>query len=160
MAALRDDFVMRQIDRLRAQVAGLLNEPRPPGAIDQALQLALSLQVKLFPVDASQFLTLAPAAQFEHLIRGRPEADAAELTATYAELLFHTATLYEFADRLEFASGARQLALQLALLSEQRFRTDAAARLVALLASAATRGELASDVQSLLADFERRRGPA
>lgn len=156
MAGMREDYVLRGIDRLRVLVAGLLNPPRASAKIDEALQLALELQTKLFPIDAGSFLAMPPAAQFDRLRLKLSEEEAAEKCATYAELLFHTATLYDFSDRHDLASGARQLSLHIALLTEQAFGSEDAHRLAALLASGVSRRELAVPVRQLLEDFEKR----
>lgn len=155
MAGQRDNYVLREIDRLRVLIASLLNPPRTPAKVEEGLRLALSLQTKLFPIAAGNFLALPPAAQFDRLRLKLSADEAAEKCATYAELLFHTATLYDFSDRHDLASGARQLSLHIALLTEDAFGSEDARRLAALLASAVNRRELAPAVHELLEQFEK-----
>ena len=156
MAGQRQDYLVREIGRLRVMITGLLNPPRTPAKIEEALLLTLDLQTKLFPIPAEQFLALDAAAQFERLGQNLSDEDAAEECATYAELLFHTATLYDFSDRHDLATGARQLSLHIALLTHDAYGNEDAHNLVTILATAIDRDELAAPVRELLEDFEQR----
>jgi hypothetical protein len=154
MSGYREDYLLRETARLRALVARALADHRE-GEVDEALRLALDLQVKLFPMPPEQFLRLEADEQFKQLTRGLAPEDAAEKTQTYAELLVHAATLYEVKGRIDFALGARQLALHLALLGVLELDDTPAVSTVRLLARALEGEHLHAPVQELLAEFHR-----
>lgn len=156
MAGQREDFLLREISRLRVLVAALLNR-RSPADVDQALELALALQVKLFPIAPERFLALDAAEQFRQLAAGLPPAEAAEKVQTLSELLFHAATLYDFKDRPDFAAGARQLSLHLALLAALELDDTAGDATIALLRQGLGDEPLHAPVRELLEEFDRQR---
>lgn len=156
MAGQREDYLLREISRLRVLVAALVNDQRP-GDLDHALELALGLQVKLFPNPPAEFLALDAAEQFNRLVAGLPSEAAAEKVQTYAELLFHAAALYEFKDRTDLANGARQLSLHMALLAALELGDTAGDGMIALLRRSLAGEHLHAPVQELLADFDRLR---
>ncbi|MCM2276174.1 MAG: hypothetical protein NDI75_15405 [Candidatus Didemnitutus sp.] len=155
MGAQRDDYLLREIDRLRALVAALCDARDLPLEVERGLRLAFDLQTKLFPLPPERFLALDAATQFERLRDQLPDDLARERCATYAELLFHTATLYDFADRAELAAGARQLSLHQILLTHRTCGDEETAQLAELIASACPREELAVPVAALLDEFYR-----
>ena len=114
--AAREDYLVRQLDLLRQFVARLVRDRRPD-EVEAALLQAFALQERLLPLPAAEFLRLDAAGQFAALARGRPADAAAERCLAYAELLVHTATLYDLRGRDDLATGARQLALHLAALA-------------------------------------------
>lgn len=156
MAGQREDYLLREISRLRVLVAALVNDRRP-GDLDHALELALGLQVKLFPNPPAEFLALDAVEQFNRLIAGLPNDAAAEKVQTYAELLVHAATLYEFKDRADLAHGARQLSLHMALLAALELGDRAGDGTIALLRQLLAGEHLHAPVQELLAEFDRTR---
>lgn len=115
MAAVRQDYLLAQIDLLRQFVARLLRS-RDRAGLDEALRLALGLQEKLFPLPVPEFLQLDVDAQLSALRKGETPTHGCEKGLIYAQLLHETASLYEFRGRPDLAAGARQLALQIALL--------------------------------------------
>lgn len=140
---------MREIARLRALVAALLHR-RTPGEIEQALQEALNLQVRLFPLPVEQFLALDAPSQFERLAASSP--DPAEQVNSFVELLVHTATLYDLKGLDDLARGARQHALHLALLAALQLGSDDSAQ----FARAIRRGVNEAECQPPLQDLWRR----
>lgn len=156
MAGQREDYLLREISRLRVLVAAVVNDRRP-GDLDHALELALGLQVKLFPNPPVEFLALEAAEQFRRLIAGLPREAAAGKVQTYAELLFHAATLYDFKDRPDLALGARQLALHMALLAALELGDTVGDGTIALLRRSLAGEHLHAPVQELLAEFDRKR---
>lgn len=159
MAGQRQDYLLREIARLRELVARALNDRRG-GNVDEALRLALDLQVKLFPLPPEQFLQLDAAEQFNRLVKGIPHDYAAEKVQTYAELLVHAASLYEIKDRADYALGARQLALHLALLGVLELEDDDGVELVRLLRCLLAGEHLHAPVQELVTEFDRVHPPA
>lgn len=156
MAGQREDYLLREIGRLRVLVTALLNERRPDD-VEHALELALSLQVKLFPVSPHEFLALDAVAQFEALRRGLADDEAAEKVQTYAELLFHAATLYDFKERHDLATGARQLSLHMALLAALELHDTAGDSTVELLRQGLEGEHLHAPVLELLEQYDRSR---
>lgn len=154
MGAERYDFLLREISRLRLLAVALLNDHDDADA-DQVLELALRLQVQLFPLPAAEFLALDAATQFEALTRGLAPDAAAEKILTYTELLVHAASAYDALGRTDFALGARQLALHHALLAALRLDDEAAASTVALLRQSLAGEQLHGPVQELAAEFDR-----
>lgn len=132
MANARQDYLLRQMELLRQFVARLVNDHRP-AEVEQALQLSLSLQEKLMPRPAAEFLQLDAAAQFSALSRHESPEDAAEKCLTFSELLVHTASLYELRGRDDLALGARQLALHIATLAALEHHDEVARQNVGLL---------------------------
>jgi hypothetical protein len=157
MAGHRQDFVEREIARLRTFVA-TLSPDTAPAEIERALRLALDLQAGLFPLPAAEFLALEAPAQLEKLSAGQHPDDAAERRGKFIELLTHTAGLYALLGRDDFAAGARRHALHLALLDDASGPTDASARLVELLRAGLDEAALSAPVRSLLASFDGRAG--
>jgi hypothetical protein len=156
MAGQREDYLLREIGRLRLLVAAVVNERRP-GALDHALELTLGLQVKLFPHPPAEFLALDAANQFNRLVAGLPNEAAAEKVQTYAELLFHAATLYDCKDRPDLATGARQLSLHMALLAALELNDTAGDNTIGLLRRGLEGEHLHAPVRELLERFDRAR---
>lgn len=153
MASPREDYLLRQMDLLRQFVARLVNDRRP-AEIEQALQLSFTLQERLMPLPATEFLRLDAAAQFEALSRNEAAAAAAERCLTYSELLVHTATLYDLRGREDLSAGARQLALHIAALAALEHRDAAAQAQVGLLRRLVDETELHPPVRELLARLD------
>ena len=156
MAGQRQDYLLAEMNRFRERIAAALNE-RQPDAITRALQLALELQVKLFPLPAPEFLALPPAEQFARFGQSLPANVAREAREHYVELLFYTATLYDMQDKVELATGARQLALHLALLAALRDRSAAAMELIEPLQLLLPREQIAPDVEALQREYSARK---
>lgn len=157
MSAYREDYLLREIVRLRTLVAALL-ERDDAKSVDPALQLALGLQEKLFPLPPSEFLALDALEQFKRLSSGLPRDAAAEKIQTYVELLVHAASLYELKDRPELALGARQLALHQALLGALELEDETADATILLLLRSLAGEHLHAPVRDLVMRFEQSRG--
>ncbi|MBA4138016.1 MAG: hypothetical protein C0518_11920 [Opitutus sp.] len=156
MAGQREDYLIREMARLRILVAALLDR-RNPADVDHALELSLAMQVKLFPLPAREFLSLDAADQFNRLCTNRPADEAAESVLTYAELLVHTATLYDCKERTDLATGARQLALHMALLVALELHDPAGDNTVDLLRRSLAGEQLHAPVHELLGAYDRSR---
>ena len=109
MPGQRKDYVMDQIELLRQFVARLAGDHSRVG-LEEALQLSLHLQEKLFPLPAPEFLGLPVDEQIAALRRGESPATGRDKCLAYARLLRETASIYEFRGRPDLAAGARQLA--------------------------------------------------
>lgn len=129
MPGQRKDYILDQIELLRQFVARLTID-RDPAGLEEALQLSLNLQEKLFPRPAPEFLVLPVDAQVDALRTGESPATGRAKCLTYARLLQQTASLYEFRGRPDLAAGARQLALHVALTLAVASPADDAATLV------------------------------
>lgn len=129
MPGQRKDYILDQIELLRQFVARLTIDRNPAG-LEEALQLSLNLQTKLFPRPAPEFLALPVDAQIDALQAGAAPAVGRDKCLTYACLLQQTASLYEFRGRPDLAAGARQLALHVALTLAVASPADDAAALV------------------------------
>ncbi|MDI1249279.1 MAG: hypothetical protein PSV13_10490 [Lacunisphaera sp.] len=129
MPGQRKDYILDQIELLRQFVARLTIDRNPAG-LEEALQLSLNLQAKLFPRPAPEFLALPVDAQIDALQAGATPAVGRDKCLTYARLLQQTASLYEFRGRPDLAAGARQLALHVALTLAVASPADDAATLV------------------------------
>jgi hypothetical protein len=114
MPAQRQDYILGQIQLLREFVARLLRR-REAAGLSEALQLALHLQEKLFGRPAADFLKLEVNEQLAALKLGESTEAGRDKCLAYATLLKETAALYDLIDRPELATGARQLALHVAL---------------------------------------------
>ena len=114
MAGQRQDYILRQIEVLRKAVSQLAGTG-DGGGLEQALQLALNLQEKLFAMPAADFLRQTIDEQIASLMKGESKATGQDKCVAYAELLRETARLYDYRDRNDLAAGARQLALQVVL---------------------------------------------
>lgn len=116
MPGLRQDYILRQIELLRQFVARLCSD-RDERSLDEALNLSLHLQARLFPLPVADFLQLDADAQHAALVANESPGTAREKCLAYAALLRETATLYDLRGRDDLARGARQLALHVALLT-------------------------------------------
>lgn len=152
MAGQRKDYILDQIELLRQFVARLTIDRNPAG-LEEALQLSLNLQAKLFPRPAPEFLALPVDAQIAALQAGATPATGRDKCLTYARLLQQTASLYEFRGRPELAAGARQLALQVALTVAVASPADDAATLVSELLARLDPLDLHPPVRELLDRF-------
>lgn len=86
MAGQRQDHLLRQIDLLRKFVAQSAGSG-DTGGLEQALQLALHLQEKLFPMPAADFLRQTVDGQVASLRAGENKAAGHAKCLAYAELL-------------------------------------------------------------------------
>lgn len=157
MATARQDYLLRQMELLRQFMARLAHDHRP-AEVEQALQLSLTLQEKLMPLPAADFLQLDAAAQLAALSRHEQPEDAAEKCLTYAELLVHTAGLYDLRGRDDLALGARQLALHIATLAALEHGDAAARENVALLRLLVPDENLHPPVRELLRRLDETAG--
>ena len=114
MASQREDYIIGQIQLLRQFVARLLRR-REEAGMHEAIQLALYLQEKLFGRPAAEFLRLEVSEQIAALKLGESKEAGHAKCLAYATLLKETATLYQIRNQDDLASGARQLALHVAL---------------------------------------------
>jgi hypothetical protein len=157
MAAVRQDYILRQIDLLRQFVARLAGK-NEAATLEQALQLAMNLQEKLFAMPAVEFLQKPVDEQVAVLMAGESKAAGQTKCLTYAELLQHTAKLYQFRGRDDLAAGANQLALQVVLhvaLDEPVDPEGVRAQVTDLLA-AVDPLELHAPTREMLDEFVRR----
>ncbi len=156
MAGQRQDYILREIELLRQFVARLARDRNPAG-LDEALRLSFSLQEKLFPLPAAEFLVLPVDEQIAALRAGESSAGGQEKCLTYARLLRETASLYEYRGRADLAAGARQLALQVALSAAlEESAVAAAATLVRDLLPLVDPGQLHPPVRGRLDLFLAR----
>ena len=114
MPAQRQDYILGQIQLLGQFVARLLRR-RDEAGIQEAIQLALHLQEKLFIMPAAQFLRLEVGEQIAALKLGESKEAGHNKCLSYATLLKETAALYELNSKHDLAAGARQLALYVVL---------------------------------------------
>ncbi|MBI2498049.1 MAG: hypothetical protein HYV75_09140 [Opitutae bacterium] len=156
MAGQRQDYILSEIERLRLFVARLTGS-RDGAGLEEALRLAFSLQEKLFPRPAAEFLQLAVDDQIAALRAGESPAGGREKCLTYARLLAETATLYGLRGREDLAAGARQLALQITLTAALEETADGpAAALVRSLHPLVDREQLLPPVRERLELFLAR----
>lgn len=153
MAEQRRDYLLQQTELLRQFVARLLRD-RDTARIDEALQLAISLQERLFPIPAPQFLALEADEQIARLQAHESPDTGREKCATYATLLAESATLYELRGRDDLATGARQLALHVTLLTAGNQPTAATRQTVGRLINDLDGAPLHAPVAALLSEFE------
>jgi hypothetical protein len=153
MSGIRRDYLLNQIDLLRQFVARLVDGGANAG-LDDMLQLAFSLQEKLFGMPPAEFLTKEVSEQINALQVGESAASGREKCLTYAQLLKETAALYDFRGRGDLAAGARQLALHVVLIVALQAPDNAAARDLAetLIAKLDLSG-LHAPVRELLDEF-------
>lgn len=156
MAAVRQDYILRQIDLLRQFVARLVGSGDHATA-EQALQLAMNLQEKLFAMPAVEFLQRPVNEQLATLMAGESKAAGQAKCLTYAELLQHMAQLYRFRGREDLAAGATQLALQVVLhvALDQPADPEAVRTLVTKLLAAVDPLELPAPTRDMLDEFVR-----
>lgn len=154
MAALRQDYLLTQIELLRQFVARLLHSKDRAG-LEEALRLTLGLQEKLFPLPAAEFLALTVEEQLAALQAGESTARSREKIFFYAQLLQATASLYDFRGRPDLAAGARQLALHVALrLAEEAPPTTELSALITDLRSHLALEDLHPPVRESLQAFD------
>jgi hypothetical protein len=157
MPGQRQDYILTQIELLRRFVARLANK-REQAGLDEALQLAFHLQEKLFPLPPDEFLRLEVGQQIEALTAGESKAAGQGKCLTYAQLLKETATLYQIRGRDDFATGARQLALHIALSigMDQPMSPEPVDALVKELSALVERENLHPPVLELLNAYQQR----
>lgn len=156
MSAVRQDYILRQIDLLRQFVSRLAKRRTEP-ELDEALLLAFHLQEKLFPVPPAEFLRLDLDEQIATLRRGESREAGNARCRTYATLLKETAELYDYKGQPDLAAGARQLALYAALQVSVDDPADAAAeQLVRDLLPAIDPTTLHAPVAALLEQLRSR----
>jgi hypothetical protein len=153
MAEQRRDYLLQQIELLRQFVSRLARDRNPAG-LDEALQLALSLQERLFPIPAADFLVLDADEQVNRLLANETPAAGREKCETYATLLREAAFLYELRGRDDLAAGARQLALHVVLLSADSPPNEMTRQLVLKLTNDLAGEPVHAPVAALLAEFE------
>lgn len=153
MPEQRRDYLLQQTELLRQFVARLVRDRNPAG-VDEALRLALSLQERLFPIPATEFLILDPDEQVNRLLANESAATGREKCQSYAALLRESAFLYELRGRSDLAAGARQLALHVVLLSAAEPPDEATRQLVLKLTNDLAGEPLHAPVAALLAEFE------
>ena len=114
MPGQHQDYMLGQIQLLGEFVARLLRR-RDEAGLQEAIQLALYLQEKLFAMPAAEFLRLEVSAQIAELKKGESKEEGHAKCLSYATLLKETATLYALGGKNDLATGARQLALYVVL---------------------------------------------
>lgn len=157
MAGHRQSHLETEVARLRVFIESL-DADTPAAEVERALRLALDVQSALFPLPAAEFLALPADAQFKRLRANLSPEDAAERCGMFVELLTHTAALYTLLGREDYAAGARQHALHLALLDDEDCPTEASARLVELLRAGLDEETLHEPVRAKLDAFDGRAG--
>ncbi|WP_415911149.1 hypothetical protein [Oleiharenicola sp. Vm1] len=153
MPEQRRDYLLQQTELLRQFVARLVRDRNPAG-VDEALQLALSLQERLFPLPAAEFLVLDADEQVSRLLAQETPAAGREKCETYAALLREAAFLYALRGRDDLAAGARQLALHVVLLASATPPGETTRQLVLKLTNDLAGEPLHAPVAALLAEFE------
>jgi hypothetical protein len=153
MPEQRRDYLLQQTELLRQFVARLVRDRNPAG-VDEALQLALSLQERLFPIPAGEFLVLDADEQVNRLRANESATAGREKCESYAALLREAAFLYELRGRNDLAAGARQLALHIVLLAADEPPGDTTRQLVLKLTNDLAGEPLHAPVAALLAEFE------
>lgn len=152
MPEQRRDYLLQQTELLRQFVARLLRD-RDTARVDEALQLAFSLQERLFPLPAAEFLALEADEQVARLQAKETPRAGREKCETYATLLAESACLYELRGRSDLAVGARQLALHVTLLAAENPPDASTRRLVQRLTDELAGEPLHAPVAALLAEF-------
>lgn len=153
MPEQRRDYLLQQTELLRQFVARLVRDRNPAG-VDEALHLALSLQERLFPVPAAEFLVLDADEQVNRLRANETPTAGREKCESYAALLREAAFLYELRGRNDLAAGARQLALHVVLLAADEPPGETTRQLVLKLTNDLAGEPLHAPVAALLAEFE------
>lgn len=153
MAEQRRDYLLQQTELLRQFVARLVRDRNPAG-VDEALRLALSLQERLFPMPAAEFLVLDADEQVNRLRANETPSAGREKCENYAGLLREAAFLYELRGRSDLATGARQLALHVVLLAADEPPDETTRQLVLKLTNDLAGEPLHAPVAALLAEFE------
>ena len=157
MAAQEEDYLLRQIEILGRIIARLMGR-RDPGEEEHALMTALNLQEKLFGMPPAEFLRRDAIDQVAALAANESPEAAREKCLTYATLLRETASLYQLRGQNHLATGARQLALNIALLTALEQPSPAADSLVVELSARLAGTPLHAPVQALQDEFARRAG--
>lgn len=160
MAGQRQDYILRHIELLRRAVARLAGANRVERDADEALQLAMHLQEKLFAMPAAQFLQQPVDAQMASLLAGESKAAGQAKCLAYAELLREMARIYQYRDLPDLVAGARQLALQVALHTalDEPADPDSVRTLVTELLAAIEPQELLPPTRELLDEYIQRSG--
>lgn len=159
MSAVRQDYILRQIELFRQFIARLTGSS-DEATLEQALQLAMNLQEKLFTMPAVDFLRQPVDGQVAALMANESKAAGQAKCLTYAELLHHTARLYELRGRGDLAAGANQLALQIVLhvALDEPAEPETARSWVAELLASVDPEELHAPTREMLDEFVRRAG--
>ncbi len=157
MPSQRQDYVLGQIQLLSQFVARLLRRRDEPG-MNEAIQLALHLQEKLFGMPATDFLRLEVSEQIAALKKGEAKDEGHNKCLTYATLLKETATLYALRNQPDLAAGARQLALHvvLSVAVDQALGDTSANVLLAELTASLGNTELHPPVRELQGKLDQR----
>lgn len=157
MPAQRQDYILGQI-QLLGQFVARLTRRRDAAGMDEAIQLALHLQEKLFGRPAKEFLQLEVSEQIAALRLGESKESGHSKCLSYATLLKETATLYDLSNRNDLATGARQLALYvtLSIAVDQPAGDTSANVLLAELTSSLAGKELHPPVRELQAKLDQR----
>jgi len=157
MASQREDYLIGQIQLLRQFVARLLRR-REEAGLNEAIQLALHLQEKLFGKPAAEFLRLEVSEQITALKLGESKEAGHNKCLAYATLLKETATLYQIKNQDDLAAGARQLALYvvLSVAVDQPTGDNSASVLLAELTASLGQTELHPPVRELREKFDQR----
>ena len=157
MASQREDYIIGQIQLLRQFVARLLRR-REEASLNEAIQLAMHLQEKLFVKPAAEFLRMEVSGQIAALRLGESKESGHAKCLAYATLLKETATLYQINGQDDLATGARQLALHvvLSVAVDQPASDTSANVLLAELTAALGNTELHPPVRELQEKFDQR----
>ena len=157
MPSQRQDYLLGQIQLLRQFVARLLRR-REEAGLNEAIQLAMHLQEKLFAMPAAEFLRLEVSAQITALKKGESKDEGHAKCLAYATLLKETASLYAIKDQPDLAAGARQLALHvvLSIAVDQPAGDTSANLLLAELTASLGNTELHPPVRELQEKLDQR----
>lgn len=157
MPAQRQDYILGQIQLLRQFVARLLRR-REEAGLNEAIQLALHLQEKLFAMPAADFLRMEVSEQIASLLKGESKEEGHAKCLAYATLLKETAALYAIRNQDDLAAGARQLALHVVLsVAVNQPASDTSANvLLAELTASLGNTELHPPVRELQEKFDQR----
>jgi hypothetical protein len=128
MAAQKEDYLLRLLIQLRDCVAGAAGLRRA-GRFDEALQLSMQAQERLFGRPLTEVMGQAMRDQLDTLVAGAPPAMAAEKCALFAALLGEAAAVYRGRGPADLAPAAWTMAGQFVLAAAERFGPEERGRL-------------------------------
>ena len=110
----RDDYILRYLDLIRQFLTQAI-KLRDKGSPEQALQILLQGQEKLFARPAPEFIGLSLDEQLRLLTIGETAENSRAKRLAYAMLLREAGNIYRERDRSDLAESAFQLALHVLL---------------------------------------------
>jgi len=119
VAAQRDDYLLRLLAQLRELLARLVRL-RLAGGYDEALQLLMEAQERLFGRPVAEVAARPLEDQIAVLAKDVPAAVAAEKCALYADLLREASAIFRARGAVDLAPAALTLAAQVVLTAVGR----------------------------------------